>query len=132
MPPSAAEVVEQLRSDRRLGPLIVDSLFLPAVPVRTGRLDPPLPLPLRQALVGAGTEHLWSHQVEGLTAVRAGQDVLVTTPTASGKSLVFHLPVLEEAHAEGPGRALFLYPLKALGQDQKAKFDALAKAAGLA
>ncbi|MEE9561610.1 MAG: DEAD/DEAH box helicase, partial [Thermoanaerobaculia bacterium] len=132
MQPSAAEVVEQLRSDRRLGPLIVDSLYLPAVPVRTGGLDPPLPAPLRQALVGAGTEHLWSHQVEGLTAVRAGLDVLVTTPTASGKSLVFHLPVLEEAYAEGPGRALFLYPLKALGQDQKAKFDALAEAAGLA
>ncbi|TNF74205.1 MAG: DEAD/DEAH box helicase [Acidobacteria bacterium] len=132
MQPPAAEVVAQLREDRRLGPLIVDSLYLPAVPVCTGALDPPLPLPLRQALVGAGTEHLWSHQVEGLAAVRAGRDVLVTTPTASGKSLVFHLPVLEEAHAEDPGRALFLYPLKALGQDQKAKFDALAEAAGLA
>jgi DEAD/DEAH box helicase domain-containing protein len=132
MQPPAAEVVAQLRDDRRLGPLIVDSLYLPAVPVRSGRLDPPLPAPLRHALVGAGTEHLWSHQVEGLTAVRAGRDVLVTTPTASGKSLVFHLPVLEEAHSQGPGRALFLYPLKALGQDQKAKFDALAQAAGLA
>jgi DEAD/DEAH box helicase domain-containing protein len=132
MQPSAAEVVEQLRSDRRLGPLIVDSLFLRAVPVRNGELDPPLPSAIRQALAEAGTSHLWSHQVEGLAAVRAGRDVLVTTPTASGKSLVFHLPVLEEAHAEGPGRALFLYPLKALGQDQKAKFDALAEAAGLA
>ena len=70
-------------------------------------------------------------QVEGIAALRKGENVLVTTPTASGKSLVFHLPVLAEAARQGPGRALFLYPLKALGQDQRGKIEALAAAAGI-
>jgi hypothetical protein len=65
MQPTAAEVVEQLRADRRLGPLIVDSLYLHAVPVRNGELDPPLPSAIRKALAEAGTDRLWSHQVEG-------------------------------------------------------------------
>ncbi len=57
--------------------------------------------------------------------------MLVTTPTASGKSLIFHLPVLMEAARQGPGRALFLYPLKALGWDQRGKLEELAAAAGV-
>jgi DEAD/DEAH box helicase domain-containing protein len=74
---------------------------------------------------------LTDHQVEALAAARAGRDVLITTATASGKSLVFQLPVLEEALAGRPGRALLLFPLKALGQDQRTKLRALAAAAGL-
>ncbi|KAB2957609.1 MAG: DEAD/DEAH box helicase, partial [Thermoanaerobaculia bacterium] len=83
------------------------------------------------ALAASGAGRLWSHQAEALSAARAGENVLVTTATASGKSLVFQLPVLEEALAGGRGRALFLFPLKALGQDQRAKLTALAAAAGL-
>ncbi len=74
---------------------------------------------------------LWSHQAEGIAAVRRGEDVLITTPTASGKSLIFQVPPLEEAIAGGPGRALFLFPLKALGQDQRGKFLKLAEESGL-
>jgi len=124
-------LIARLRQDDELGPLVVHHAYLPPCPARYGELDPPLAEPLSKALQGAGVERLWSHQAEGLSAVRRGDNVLVTTPTASGKSLVFQLPVLEEAARNSPGKGLFLFPLKALGQDQKTKFDALARAAGL-
>ena len=129
---SAAEVVEKLERDRVVGPQLVESLYLPAVEASFEALDPPLPPPLVGALASSGVPRLWKHQVEGLAAIRRGENLLVTTPTASGKSLIFHLPVLEEVLEGGWGHALFLYPLKALGQDQKAKFDQLAALAGIA
>jgi DEAD/DEAH box helicase domain-containing protein len=131
MDPSAGDTVGRLEADRRIGPQLVERLFLPAVAARFGEPDPALDPALSEALAAKGAHPLWRHQVEGLAAVRSRRNLLVTTPTASGKSLIFHLPVLEEALADGPGRGLFLYPLKALGQDQKAKLDRLAAAAGL-
>ncbi len=117
---------------RELGPGLVAELRLPAEGERRARLESPLPPRLAAALERRGIGELWSHQVEALARARAGRDVLLTTATASGKSLVFQLPPLEEALAGGPGRALWLFPLKALGQDQRAKFRALAAEAGLA
>ncbi len=125
------EIVEALRGDKTFGPQLVEALFLEASAARFGELDPPLPRALGAALATSGVDRLWSHQADGLRAVRAGHDVLITTPTASGKSLVFHLPVLEEAVLGRPGRALFLYPLKALGQDQRIKLAFLGAAVGL-
>ena len=90
-----------------------------------------MPEELAAALAAVGAVRLWSHQVEGIDAVRQGRDVLVTTPTASGKSLIFQVPVLEEVVRRRPGKALFLYPLKALGQDQRQKVAGLAMAAGV-
>ncbi len=124
-------LIESLRGHRRLGRELVHHAHLPAVPPAWGGLDPPLPPPLAAALAAGGVQRLWRHQTEAIAAARAGEDVLVTTPTASGKSLVFQAPVLEEALRGGDGRALFLFPLKALGQDQKGKLDRLAAAAGL-
>jgi ATP-dependent helicase YprA (DUF1998 family) len=124
-------LVEELRRDPRLGPQVAHAAFLPAQPARWGELDPPLPERLSSALARGGVARLWSHQAEGLAAVRRRQDVLITTPTASGKSLVFQLPALEAAAAGAPGRGLFLFPLKALGQDQRGKLRQLAAEAGL-
>ena len=124
-------LVSDLEADPKLGARIVHAAELPAVPARFGTLDPPLPEPLRQALARGGVTRLWSHQTEAIAAARRGEHVLVTTPTASGKSLVFQVPPLEEALSGGPGRALFLFPLKALGQDQRGKFRELAAACGL-
>ena len=136
-PSNLDSLVEELRADGRLGRQLVYSTFLPAAETRFGELDPALPAPLARALsrtLSAAPDQeprLWSHQAEGIAAVRRGEDVLITTPTASGKSLVFQVPPLEEAIAGGPGRALFLFPLKALGQDQRGKFLRLAAEAGL-
>jgi DEAD/DEAH box helicase domain-containing protein len=127
-----AALLEELEEGRsRLASQVAHRAFLPGQGALFLEPEPPLPGVLAQALAVAGVPRLWSHQVEGLAAARRGENVLVTTPTASGKSLIFQLPVLEEAARGGSGRALFVYPLKALGQDQKGKLDALAEAAGL-
>ncbi|MBZ0113395.1 MAG: DEAD/DEAH box helicase, partial [Thermoanaerobaculia bacterium] len=121
--------VEALKAQPRLGSRIQHHVYLAGQEARTAPLSPPLPASVEGALEALGVSPLWDHQTAGLRAVREGANVLVTTPTASGKSLIFQLPILEEAANGGPGRALFLYPLKALGQDQKARFEELASLA---
>lgn len=71
----------------------------------------------------------YRHQAEGLARVEAGEDVVVATPTASGKSLVYQLPTL--AAVEGGGTALYLFPTKALARDQLQKLRGLAGELGL-
>ncbi|HET6623230.1 MAG TPA: DEAD/DEAH box helicase [Gaiellaceae bacterium] len=70
------------------------------------------------ALLGVGITSLYRHQAEAWEAARRGENVVVTTGTASGKSLAFNLPVLDAIAREPKTRALYLYPTKALAQDQ--------------
>jgi DEAD/DEAH box helicase domain-containing protein len=72
---------------------------------------------VRAALARRGVEQLWTHQAEALHAAFAGP-VIITTGTASGKSLGFQLPTLDTLSRDGHARALYLYPSKALAQDQ--------------
>src|SRR5690242_4021669 len=65
-----------------------------------------------------GVERLYGHQREAWDAAARGEHVLVTTGTASGKTLAFNLPVLDELVRQPKSRALYLYPTKALAQDQ--------------
>lgn len=88
-----------------------------------------IPHELRVALKGAGIERLYRHQAEALDACRAGRDVLSVTPTASGKTLTFALPVIEALLDDPDARALFLYPTKALARDQVAALAELAREA---
>ncbi|HBL25496.1 MAG TPA: DEAD/DEAH box helicase [Acidobacteria bacterium] len=131
-PPSFPDLIDEIRRDAKLGPQLTYAAYLPGSDPVYADLDPPLPEPLAQAVARGGVPRLWSHQAEGIAAVRRGENVLITTPTASGKSLVFQLPVLEEAARGGAGHGLFLFPLKALGQDQRGKLAQLAAEAGLA
>jgi len=90
-------------------------------PAREPKLEP-LPDDLdprvASALVGTGVTALYRHQAEAWEAARRGENVVVTTGTASGKSLAFNLPVLDAIAREPKARALYLYPTKALSQDQ--------------
>jgi len=65
-----------------------------------------------------GLDRLYSHQVEAVKHLRRGSNVMVATPTASGKSLIYNLIVLEEALKNKQTKALYVFPLKALEQDQ--------------
>src|SRR3954471_1379114 len=90
------------------------------LPERAGRFaTPEMPLPdsLIRLLAARGVEKLYCHQVAALEAARAGQDFVVVTGTASGKTLCYNLPILEAAIDSG-ARALYLFPTKALAQDQ--------------
>jgi DEAD/DEAH box helicase domain-containing protein len=86
---------------------------------------------IRAGLAKRGIDRLYTHQATAIEAVHAGEDVVVVTPTASGKSLCYALPVLQAITEDPASRALFLFPTKALGQDQVAELTALTLAAGL-
>lgn len=76
------------------------------------------PEPVQKRLQEVGPEKLYSHQVEAIEHLRRGNNVLVATPTASGKSLIYNLCLLEEVSANRDSRALYISPLKALEHDQ--------------
>ena len=78
----------------------------------------PLPETLHRVLTDSGVESLYSHQAEALDTARAGHDCVTVTGTASGKTLCYNLPILETCFADPDARALYLYPTKALAQDQ--------------
>jgi DEAD/DEAH box helicase domain-containing protein len=78
-----------------------------------------------RALRAMGATRLYSHQLEAYERVRSGENVIVATATASGKSLCYKIPAFENALANPQNRALFLYPTKALAQDQLQKIGKL-------
>ena len=90
-----------------------------------GDLDRPLKPELERALGSLGIESLYSHQAEAIDALRAGDNVIVATHAASGKSLCYHLPVLDALLEDRAARALYIYPTKALAQDQSKTFSEL-------
>jgi DEAD/DEAH box helicase domain-containing protein len=110
--------VGQLAEHRGLGAKIAHHRRIPGAPAQFGAPRVPLPVELVRALEGQGISRLYTHQAEALEIARAGDNVLAVTPTASGKTLVFALPVLEGLFRDPRSRALFLYPTKALAQDQ--------------
>ena len=83
---------------------------------------------LLQALRQRGIEQLYLHQARAVEAALQGQNVVVVTPTASGKTLCYNLPVLNRLLGDPGGRALYLFPTKALAQDQLAELAALRQA----
>src|SRR5213083_1597591 len=95
--------------------------YLGSEPAREARLAP-LPDELHprvlDALAAQGIDHLYTHQREAWDAAARGEHVVVTTGTASGKTLAFNLLVLDAIAREPKQRALYLYPTKALAQDQ--------------
>jgi len=70
-----------------------------------------------------GLHRLYSHQVEAIEHLRSGENVIVSTPTASGKSLIYNITVLEKVLENKDARALYIFPLKALEQDQLKNLD---------
>jgi DEAD/DEAH box helicase domain-containing protein len=73
---------------------------------------------IRSILEKRGVHQLYSHQAEAIESVRNGRDVILVTPTASGKTLCYNLPVLQRILEEPETRALYMFPTKALAQDQ--------------
>lgn len=80
---------------------------------------------LREVLKNRGIEKFYSHQAEGIDLIRQGQNVVVMTPTASGKSLIYNIPVIESILENPETKALYIFPLKGLEQDQVKNFNSL-------
>ena len=103
------------------------------IPGREGSYAPipdDVPAPLKKALQARGIDQLYSHQAEAWHAAQAGENVAIVTPTASGKSLCYTLPVVAAAMT-GNAKALYLFPTKALAQDQVAELLELNRAGEL-
>ncbi|HET7521144.1 MAG TPA: DEAD/DEAH box helicase [Candidatus Limnocylindria bacterium] len=81
------------------------------------------------ALQRRGVEALYTHQAAAVESVRAGHNVCVVTPTASGKTLCYNLPVVDAVARDDAARALYLFPTKALAADQLVELRALAESA---
>lgn len=86
---------------------------------------------LRSALEARGVHQLYSHQGEAIECVRQGDDLVLVTPTASGKTLCYTIPVVQKILEEPAARALYLFPTKALAQDQMHEIHGLIGALGV-
>src|SRR3982075_2652244 len=100
---------------------------IPARPARYLPLPAGLRPELAAALASRGIERLYPHQAEAYEHVRGGRHVVVVTPTASGKTLCYNLPVLQRLLEQPTSRALYLFPTKALAQDQLTELGTLTK-----
>ncbi|MBO0709594.1 MAG: DEAD/DEAH box helicase, partial [Candidatus Dormibacteraeota bacterium] len=98
---------------------------LPARPAQTRALPDDLAPPLVAALAARGIQRLYTHQAEAYHLARGRRDMVVVTPTASGKTLCYNLPVLQRLLEQPTSRALYLFPTKALAQDQLKELGAL-------
>ncbi|MEN8188684.1 MAG: DEAD/DEAH box helicase [Thermodesulfobacteriota bacterium] len=112
------EYIRALKGSDTFGPQVVHHRKFDSRKAQLKEVDPQLPAPLHRALADFNITSLYSHQAEAIKCVRAGEDLLAATPTASGKSMIYNLPVLAERIENPEAKALYLFPLKALARDQ--------------
>jgi len=124
------QFLDRLRRDPAIGPNIVHWQTLPPVEARYAEWPAALDARLVGALKERGIHQLYTHQAEAIAAALAGENTVVVTPTASGKSMCYNLPVLHTILQEPASRALYLFPTKALAQDQVAEVKSLADRLG--
>ena len=126
---TVSRLLSAWRSDPEIAANLQVQQEIPARPAQT--VD--FPVSLHPALVSAlrsqGIHSLYTHQAASLEKALAGQNIMIVTGTASGKTLCYNLPVLDRLLRDPDARALYLFPTKALAQDQAA---ALAQPAPLA
>jgi len=119
------EIVEQFAERDHLGEIITAVHHIPAREARFAPMPEWARSELAQAYAEKGVTQLYSHQAMAAEAVKAGRNVVVVTPTASGKTLCYNLPVLNAVLENPDARALYLFPTKALAQDQLAELHDL-------
>jgi DEAD/DEAH box helicase domain-containing protein len=125
-------VLKGLEIQKTLGvePVLTALRHYPARPAQLADFPPELHRQLSDVLRGRGYEGLYTHQRAAYDAAAAGKSTVVVTPTASGKTLCYNLPVLDRILKEPDTRALYLFPTKALSQDQLAELYSVIEAIG--
>lgn len=109
-------------------PVLTALRHFPAQPARWAPYPDDLHPRLREVLEQRGYEQLYTHQREAYDLAAQGRSTVVVTPTASGKTLCYNLPVLDRILKDPDARALYLFPTKALAQDQLATLYGLVEA----
>ncbi len=130
-PAEPGAVLADLLAEPSLARGVVHHAVIPPREAAYGQFPDWLDPRIVAGLADRGIERPYIHQAEAIEATREGQDVVVVTPTASGKSLCYTLPILQALADDPASRALLLFPTKALGQDQVTEFAELSRAAGL-
>ncbi len=102
----------------------------PARPGELAEFPETLAPVLQKALVARGIDRLYTHQAEAFSQAAAGRNTVIVTPTASGKTLCYNLPVLNGLLADPNARAMYLFPTKALAGDQLVEFQKAVDAMG--
>jgi DEAD/DEAH box helicase domain-containing protein len=116
------------RTDADTAPNFAIWRTTPARPAQTCPFPDDMPATLRDALLKRGIAQLFSHQLDAWNHARAGRNVVLATGTASGKTLTYNLPVIASLAADPSARALYLFPTKALSQDQLSGLERLTAA----
>jgi DEAD/DEAH box helicase domain-containing protein len=127
----ARDFVEAFLADSEIAPCIAHQERIEARSATWADLPHDLDPRLKAALANKGVERLYSHQAQAYRRARAGEDFVVVTPTASGKTLCYNLPVVQTLLEEPTARALYLFPTKALSQDQQAELNEIALGGGI-
>ena len=114
---SVENIISLLQKNVRHGEIHIENL--PAKGTVFGHLEHPLHRELTSLYLDSlGIDHLYSHQAEAINTVKEGTNVIIVSKTASGKTLCFNLPVVDHLLSDPDATALYLYPTKALAQDQ--------------
>ncbi|MFO0617704.1 MAG: DEAD/DEAH box helicase [Polyangiaceae bacterium] len=124
-------LLERWERERAMQDCIVEHRVLPAREARHATLPEALHPRLTAALGSRGITSLYSHQARAFAIASARRHMVVATPTASGKSLCFHLPVLDRMARDPEATAIYLYPTKALSRDQEAGLHSLVRDADI-
>ncbi|MFN2166323.1 MAG: DEAD/DEAH box helicase, partial [Anaerolineae bacterium] len=119
------DVLDQIERDAQLARRISRWQRLPPRPARYADFPDGVDPRLVKALLQHGIERLYTHQAKAVGDALRGLNVVVVTPTASGKTLCYNLPVLDRLLADPSARALYLFPTTALAQDQLAELGGL-------
>ena len=115
---NVAQLADQLRRDNQFMKDVTRWEVIPARPAQTAPFPDSLDPRLIPVLAQRGIHSLYTHQARSLEATARGEDVTVVTPTASGKTMCYNLPVLSAILQNEDARALYLFPTKALSADQ--------------
>jgi DEAD/DEAH box helicase domain-containing protein len=124
------EYIQALKRSDLLGDQVIYDKLLPACSPTIRKLEHRLAAPVRQLLVASNISALYAHQAEAIDAILDGRHVVVATPTASGKTLTYHIPFLQRMAEEPAATALYVFPLKALANDQMRVISELSAAGG--
>jgi DEAD/DEAH box helicase domain-containing protein len=115
---NAAQIIDRLKTDAEFRRNLTTWQTIPPRPARFGGFPEHLHPRLVEGLQKRGINDLYVHQTEAIEAALNGENVCVVTPTASGKTLCYNIPVLHRLLENDQARALYLFPTKALSQDQ--------------
>src|SRR3990170_3538948 len=120
---SLEQILDGLQHDAQFQEMVTRWERLPAKPAQYAPFPQWLDGRIGAALRRRGINELYSHQAAALESTRAGKHTVIVTPTASGKTLCYNLPVLDAIAKDHTARALYIFPTKALSQDQLAELE---------